>query len=101
MSFTSIIRFHVKPGSESAFEDAFAKAGMLTRPSAITGFVKANLVRSLDDPAAYYVIGEWQTVQAYKDWQAVSGPEADPEALAAMRATLIEHAPGRLFQTVA
>lgn len=100
MSFTSIIRFQVRPGQEAAFEAAFIKAGMLTRPTAIAGFVKAELVRSLGEPVEYYVVGEWRTEQAYKDWQAVSGPEADPEALATMRATLIGHAPGRLFQTV-
>lgn len=100
VSYTSIIRFQVKPGRESTFEAAFAAAGMLQRPSAIKGFVKAELVRSLDDPPAYYVVGEWETEQAYADWQAVSGPEADQEALATMRDTLIDPMPGRLFQTV-
>ena len=71
MSYTSIIRFLVKPGRESTFEAAFAETGMLQRPSAINGFVKAELVRSLDDPSAYYVVGEWETEQAYADWEAL------------------------------
>lgn len=100
MNYTSIIRFLVKPGMEATFEAAFAKAGMLQRPSAIKGFVKAELVRSLDDPPAYFVVGEWETEQAYADWQAVSGPGADQEALAAMRGALTDPMPGRLFRTV-
>lgn len=100
MSYTSIIRFRVKPGLEATFEAAFTKAGMLTRPRAIDGFIRAELVRSVGDPVEYYVIGEWQTQQSYAAWQAISGPEADPEALTAMRETLVEHAPGRLFEVV-
>ena len=100
MSYTSIIRFQVTPAMEAEFEAAFAKAGMLKRPAAIPGFIKADLVRSLGEPVEYYVVGEWETQQAYADWQAVSGPEADQEALAAMRACLTGHAPGRLFEAV-
>ena len=100
MSYTSIIRFQVRPGMEAAFEAAFAKAGMLKRPARIDGFVKADLVRSVGEPVEYYVVGEWRSERAYADWQAVSGPEADQEALAEMRACLAGHAPGRLFETV-
>ena len=100
MSFTSIIQFHVTPGREAAFEEASTNAGMLTRPSAINGFVKVELVSSLTDPVAYYVVGEWLTEQSYANWQAVSMVEADQDALVAMRATLVDHAPGRLFSTV-
>jgi heme-degrading monooxygenase HmoA len=100
MSYTSVIRFRVKPGFEATFEDAFAKAGMLTRPKAIAGFVRAELVRSVGEPVEYYVIGEWQTQQSYTEWQAVSGPGADPAVLAAMRETLVDHAPRRLFEVV-
>ena len=85
---------------ERSFEEAFAKAGMLTRPAAIAGFVRADLVRSLGEPVTYYVVGEWESEEAYAVWQAVSGPEADQRALAAMRACLIDPAPGRLFTTI-
>jgi heme-degrading monooxygenase HmoA len=100
MNYRSIIRFRVKPGQEARFEAAFRQAGMLTRPKAIAGFVRADLVRSVGEPVEYYVLGEWQSQQSYADWQAVSGPGADPEALAAMRETLVDHAPGRLFEGV-
>ncbi len=98
MSFRSVIRFQVKPGMEAAFEENFLNAGMLERPSAIAGFVSAELVRGAGE---YYVIGEWRTEQAYADWQAVSHTAADPAVIAAMRATLIDPAPGRLFTPVA
>jgi heme-degrading monooxygenase HmoA len=57
-------------------------------------------VRSLGEPVEYYVIGEWQTEQSYAAWQAISGPGADPEVLAAMRGTPVDHAPGRLFEVL-
>ena len=101
MSYTSVIRFQVRPGMEQAFEAAFLKAGMLERPSVINGFVSAKLVRGIGEPNAYFVIGEWLTEQSYADWQAVSSSQADPAAVAAMRETLVDHAPGRLFAMVA
>ena len=101
MTFRSIIRFRVKPGMEADFEAAFLKAGMLERPARIDGFVSAELVRSVAGPVEYYVIGEWRTEQAYVDWQTISRDGADPDAIAAMQSTLVDHAPGRLFEPLA
>lgn len=100
MAYRSIIRFRVKPGMDKAFEAAFAQCGMLARPSAIDGFVMAELVRSVSEPVEYFVLGEWTTQQAYADWQAISHIGADPVAVAALNETLIEFTPGRLFQPV-
>lgn len=101
MSFRSIIRFQVKPGMGAAFEAAFAQCRMLDRPSAIEGFVMAELVRCVSEPFEYHVIGEWATEQAYADWQAISHEEADPAAVEALNGTLAHWAPGRLFAPVA
>jgi heme-degrading monooxygenase HmoA len=100
MSFRSIIRFQVKPGMADAFEAAFAACRMLDRPSAIDGFIMAELVRSVTEPLEYHVLGEWETEQAYADWQAISHEGADPAAVEALNATLLHWAPGRLYQPV-
>ena len=101
MSFRSIIRFQVKPGMAAEFEAAFSECRMLDRPSAIDGFVMAELVRSVVEPLEYHVIGEWETEQAYADWQAVSHEQADPAAVEALHATLLHWAPGRLYVSAA
>ena len=79
---------------------AFAIATAAGADTAPTTAIQADLVRSVGEPVEYYVVGEWRSERAYADWQAVSGPEADQEALAEMRACLAGHAPGRLFETV-
>jgi len=101
MTFRSVIRFRVKPGAERAFEAAFQRAGMLTRPAAIDGFIEAELVRSLEDPTDYFVIGRWRTEQAYADWQAVSRDTEDADALAAFLDAQVDPSPGKLYRSVA
>jgi imidazolonepropionase-like amidohydrolase len=75
-------------------------AALANPERSLSHVVKVELVRSLTDPVAYYVVGEWLTEQSYANWQAVSMVEADQDALVAMRATLVDHAPGRLFSMV-
>ena len=101
MSFRSLIRFNVKPGKEAEFEAAFDKAGMLRRPKRIAGFIDAELVRSIGDPVEYFVVGRWESEQAYADWQTVSQAEAPPDALATLSDVLTDRMPGRLFAPVA
>ena len=100
MPFTSVINFQVKPGMEAQFEAAFARCGMLERPKAVEGFIKADLIRSVDDPPAYFVVGEWETEQAYADWQSRSREGADPAALAGLEAAIEAFRPGRLYRTI-
>ena len=101
MSVRSLIRFVPKPGREADFEAAFEAAGMLTRPSAVEGFLGAELLRSCETPAEYCVIGEWRSPEAYARWQELSLRGADPKRVAALLDTLVEPAPGRLFVGVA
>lgn len=100
MSYRSLIQFRVKQGKAETFEAAFAKAGMLERPKVVKGFVFAELTRSLSDPNDYAVVGEWESEQAYADWQAISREEADPETLSILDDCLVEYRPGRLFKPV-
>ena len=100
MAFTSIIHFDVKPGQAAIFERAFAGAGMLTRPAGVNGFIGAELVRSVDEPTVYYVVGKWESPDAYARWQAIAFDEADPEVMKTFYAALNHPRPGRLFKTV-
>jgi heme-degrading monooxygenase HmoA len=97
----SVIRFEVKPGREADFEAAFAASGMLTRPSAVDGFMEAELLRAVDRPSEYVVIGSWASVSAYRDWQAISAAGAPREALARLVDTLIDPRPGLVFAVAA
>jgi heme-degrading monooxygenase HmoA len=101
MRFRSMIQFHVKPGMEAQFEAAFLKAGMLVRPKQVEGFISAELVRSIGEAGEYLVIGEWQSEQAYTDWQAAVSDAIDPQAVTDLYATVTDPVPGRLFASVA
>ena len=98
--FRSIIEFRVRPREEDRFVAAFRDAGMLSRPRAIAGFVAASLARSLAEPTEFVVVGEWETEQAYADWQARSRVDAPAEGLARMQACLLDIRPGRLFSAI-
>lgn len=97
----SLIRFTVKPGREADFEAAFAACGMLTRPRAIAGFVEAELVRGLEDPAEYLVIGRWADQAAYAAWQARSLEGVTAAQRQALLDTLLDPLPGAAYAVVA
>ena len=101
MGVRSLIRFSVKPGRESDFEAAFEASGMLTRPLAIEGFLRAELLRSRATPAEYYVIGQWDSAEAYASWQKASLVGADARVTAGLLDTLVDPKPGRLFDVIA
>lgn len=96
--FRSLIEFSVRPGEEAAFVAAFHEAGMLTRPRAVPGFVRAELLRLAGGGADFVVIGEWETPEAYADWQARSRIDAPREALRRMNRCLVGLREGRLFE---
>ena len=101
MRVRSVIRFAVKPGREEDFEAAFEAAGMLTRPAQVEGFRGAELLRSDDAPTEYYVLGAWDSREAYARWQRVSVEGAATDSATALLDTLVDPAPGRLFRSVA
>lgn len=98
--YKSIITFDVRSGMEAEFEAAFHAAGMLTRPTAIPGFQGAELVRAIDDPARYAVLGQWETRESYAQWQAVAQSGAPRDALQKLAACLLNPQPGRLYKAV-
>lgn len=98
MSYTSVITFQAAPGRAADFETAFERTGMLVRPSAVAGYRGAVLHRSLDDRERYVVIGQWDTIDAYREWQRRSVEET-PD-LADLVATLVDAQPGQLFEAV-
>ena len=97
----SVIRFTVKPGREAEFEAAFAACGMLTRPRAIEGFVEAELVRGLENPGEYLVIGRWADAAAYGAWQARSMEAVTAQQRQALLETLVDPRPGAAYAVAA
>ena len=99
MSFTSLITFRVARGRSAEFEEAFTRAGMLTRPRALAGYHGAELHRGIEDPQTYIVVGHWDSVEAYRQWQARS-LDHTPD-LERLLDTLIDPQPGQLYEPVA
>lgn len=99
MTYTSLITFRVAPGRSADFEAAFHRTGMLTRPRAVNGFLDAHLHRSLDDPDTYIVVGHWDTIDAYRDWQQRSAEHVP--GLTELVDTLVDLQPGQLYQPTA
>ena len=69
----------------------------LTRPRAIEGFVEAELVRGLENPADYLVIGRWADAAAYAAWQACSMEGVTAQQRQALLETLVEELIGVCF----
>jgi heme-degrading monooxygenase HmoA len=101
VSVRSVIRFTVKLGREAEFEAAFGACGMLTRPRAIAGYLEAELVRGLENPAEYLVIGRWADQAAYAAWQARSLEGVTAEQRQALLDTLVDPRPGAAYAVVA
>ncbi|MDI1366240.1 MAG: antibiotic biosynthesis monooxygenase [bacterium] len=97
----SVIAFQVHPGREAEFEAAFEAARMLSRPNQVDGFTGAELIRCLDEPTHYMVLGGWSSEAAYREWQGRSIQDAPVEALQRLFATLTDPSPGRIFSVVA
>jgi len=97
----SIIRLEIKPGLNEAFEKAFIGSGMLSRPKAIDPGFEGNLLRSVSEPAVYYVVATWSAPEHYDEWQRRSREGADPAALAIVDELLVDPVPGKLFELIA
>lgn len=69
----------VKPGQEQAFEQAFARAQQVI--SAMKGYVSHQLQKSMETPARYILLVNWETLEAhtvgfresaqYQEWKAL------------------------------
>ena len=100
LPFTSIVWFKIKPGMNAEFECAFLEAGMLTRPSAIDGYLGAHLHHSLMHEDEYYVLGSWTTEESYAAWQEVASDGAPVDAIKRMSAAILEHRPNVLMRRI-
>lgn len=96
----SILEFRVREGAQAEFESAFSDAGMLTRPRGVDGFISAELIHALEDPAEYVAIAEWSSPAAYAAWQAQAQSGAPRDALRRLGAAIVERRYGRLFEVI-
>ena len=97
----SIIKLVIKPEMNAAFENAFLKAGMLTRPKELDPDFEGELLRSLSDPTTYHVIATWGSPEAYTRWQQTSAEGADEAAMAVLSEALVEAEPGKIYELIA
>jgi heme-degrading monooxygenase HmoA len=54
---------NVRPGSQSAFESAFAQAEPII--SASPGYISHELRRCVETPSRYILLVKWQTLEAH------------------------------------
>lgn len=76
----------VRPGQESAFEDAFAKASSII--SAMTGYISHELHRCIESDSRYLLLVHWETLEdhtvgfrgspEYQEWKALLHHFYDP-----------------------
>lgn len=55
----------IRPGEETAFEEAFTKARPLI--SCQPGFLRLSLSRSIESPNLYLLLVEWERVEAHTE----------------------------------
>lgn len=70
MPVRSIATFQAKPGHGDAFEAAYRNGRFLERAVTNPGFLRGELLRTVDDPDRFVAIAEWADADAYADWQA-------------------------------
>ena len=70
MTVRSFATFRARPGEGSRFEAAYRDGRFLERAVTHPGFVQGELLRMVDDPDHFVVIGEWVDATAYAEWQA-------------------------------
>lgn len=85
-----VAHIRVKPGQEAAFEADITQAeAVLSRAKGWRGL---TLTRAIEDPALYYVLIRWETVQhhsvdfregpLFAEWRALVGPHfAEPPSV--------------------
>jgi heme-degrading monooxygenase HmoA len=65
----SLLRIPVRPGSEDAFVEAFARLRVFEHAGEAGGMRAARLLRPLgDDDTTFVVVAEWDSREAYQGW---------------------------------
>jgi heme-degrading monooxygenase HmoA len=57
----------VAPGKEAAFEAAYAQVTRQVKGT--PGHIRDELLRAADEPGAYVLLSEWESVAAFKAWE--------------------------------
>lgn len=79
--FTSIAWFQAKEGRNKEFIEAFHAAGMVSRSTALEGCRDITVFESADGTNQYFVIGHWDSKEAYALWQEKAVAEAPPGSI--------------------
>jgi heme-degrading monooxygenase HmoA len=70
MSVKIIIKRHVPKGKEA--ELAPLLIDLRSKAMAQPGYISGETLRNADDPEEYLVVGTWQSIDAWQDWQSSS-----------------------------
>lgn len=66
-----LFHLHLAEGAEQRFLDAYE--AIRHRVAAVDGYVADQLCRSLDDPAEWIILSEWESPAHFSAWQADPG----------------------------
>lgn len=97
MIYRSVLKFHVRDGMAEEFEAAYSAGQFLTRAADVPGFIRADLLREDEQTHEYVAMAEWNSKEAYLEWQ-VRIPKVVPnDVLTRLLNTLDEPEPGRVY----
>ncbi len=91
MAFYTMAQWHVKPGNESAFEEAWHEAGRAFGRVPGAPPVEGTLIRRTDNPLHYASFGAWPDMASIQAMRADPGVQA---AIARVQALCTESDPG-------
>ena len=99
-TYTSVAWFQAKEGRTKEFLDAFHAAGMVTRSTALEGCRDITVFESVDGSNQFFVVGHWDSKEAYAMWQEKAVAEAPPGAIDRMIAEVKRNRLGVLMTEV-
>ena len=91
MSYYALATWHVRPGAEDAFEEAWTEMRAVLAEVPGLPVTDSVLVRNVTDPSRYCSFGPWP------DTESLESMQSDPavrSALAAARACCVQASPG-------
>ena len=99
-TYTSVAWFQAKEGRTKEFLDAFHAAGMVTRSTALDGCRDITVFESVDGTNQFFVVGHWDSMEAYALWQEKAVAEAPPGSIEKMIAEVDRNRLGVLMTEV-
>ncbi len=67
MSIRVMVFATIKPGTQEAFEAAFAKVTQQVKGT--SGHIKDELIKDNTNPDAYILLSEWESQEAFLTWE--------------------------------